>query len=158
MSATAPPACSPRRGVASGKVLSQLHRRHRHQEFLKCLRPIDPNVPAELDVHLICDSYRTHKTPQIKRWCLRHARFHLHLTPTDSSWLNLVERWFAELTNRKLRRSAHRIATELEADLGAWAWIAAWNQDPKPFVWTKTADEILDNLTRYLHLINNSAH
>ena len=142
--------------VASGKVISQVHRRHRHQEFLKFLRTIDRNVPAELEVHLICDNYGTHKTPEIKRWFLRHARFHLHLTPTYSSWLNLVERWFAELTNRKLRRSAHRSVTELEADLRAW--IDAWNQDPKPFVWTKTADEILDNLARYLHLINNSGH
>jgi transposase len=84
------------------------------------------------------------------------SRFQLHLTPTYSSWLNLVERWFAELTTRKLRRSAHRSVAELEADLGAW--IDAWNQDPKPFVWTKTADEILDSLAGYLHLINNSGH
>jgi transposase len=140
--------------VASGKVISQVHRRHRQQEFLKFLRTIDRNVPAELDVHLVCDNYGTHKTPQIKQWLLRHPRFHLHLTPTYSSWLNLVERWFAELTNRKLRRSAHRSVAELEADLRVW--IDAWNQDPKPFVWTKTADEILDNLARYLHLINNS--
>jgi transposase len=142
--------------VASGKVISQVHRRHRQQEFLKFLRTIDRNVPAELDVHLVCDNYGTHKTPQIKQWLLRHPRFHLHLTPTYSSWLNLVERWFAELTNRKLRRSAHRSVAELEADLRVW--IDAWNQDPKPFVWTKTADEILDNLARYLHLINNSGH
>ena len=142
--------------VASGKVISQVHRRHRHQEFLKFLRTIDRTVPAELDVHLVCDNYGTHKTPQIKQWLLRHPRFHLHLTPTYSSWLNLVERWFAELTNRKLRRSAHRSVAELEADLRVW--IDAWNQDPKPFVWTKTADEILDNLARYLHLINNSGH
>src|SRR5215216_5700315 len=142
--------------VASGKVISALHRRHRHQEFLKFLRTIDRNVPAELDVHLICDNYQTHKTPEIKRWLLRHPRFHLHLTPTYSSWLNLVERWFAELTTRKLRRSSHRSVAELEADLNAW--IQAWNDDPRPFVWTKTADEILDNLASYLHRINNSAH
>jgi transposase len=142
--------------VASGKVISQVHRRHRHQEFLKFLRTIDAAVPAELDLHLVCDNYGTHKTPEIKRWLLRHPRFHLHLTPTYSSWLNLVERWFAELTNRKLRRSAHRSVAELEADLTAW--IAAWNADPRPFVWTKTADEILDNLARYLHLTNNSGH
>jgi transposase len=142
--------------VASGKVISQVHRRHRHQEFLKFLRTIDRNVPAELDVHLICDNYGTHKTPEIKRWFLRHARFHLHLTPTYSWWLNLVERWFAELTNRKLRRSVHRSVAELEADLGAW--IDAWKHDPKPFVWTKTADVILDNLARFLHLINSSGH
>ena len=142
--------------VASGTVISQVHRRHRHQEFLKFLRAIDRNVPAQLDVHLICDNYGTHKTPEIKRWFVRHPRFHLHLTPTYSSWLNLVERWFAELTNRKLRRSAHRSVAELEADINAW--IAAWNDDPKPYVWTKTADEILDNLARYLQRINNSVH
>ncbi len=142
--------------VASGTVISSMHRRHRHQEFLKFLKTIDANVPAELDVHLICDNYGTHKTPEIKRWFVRHPRFHLHFTPTYSSWLNLVERWFAELTTRKLRRSAHRNVAELEADITAW--IQAWNDDPKPFVWTKTADEILDNLARYLHLINNSGH
>jgi hypothetical protein len=92
--------------VASAKVISQAHRRHRHQEFLRFLGTIDRNVPAELDLHLICDNYQTPKTPEIKRWFLGHARFHLHLTPTDSSWLNLVERWFAEPTTRKLRRSA----------------------------------------------------
>jgi transposase len=142
--------------VASGKVISQVHRRHRHQEFLKFLRSIDRTVPAELDVHLVCDNYATHNTPAIKTWFLRHPRFHLHFTPTYSSWLNLVERWFAELTNRKLRRSAHRTVAELEADITAW--VDAWNDDPKPYVWTKTADEILDNLASYLHLINNSGH
>jgi transposase len=142
--------------VASGTVISATHRRHRHQEFLKFLKTIDRNVPSALDVHLICDNYQTHKTPEVKRWLLRHPRFHLHLTPTYSSWLNLVERWFTELTNRKLRRSAHRSVAELEADLTAW--IQAWNNDPKPFVWTKTADEILDNLAGYLQRINNSGH
>lgn len=107
-------------------------------------------------MHLICDNYGTHKTPEIKRWLLRHPRFHLHFTPTSSSWLNLVERWFAELTTRKLRRSAHRSVAELEADITAW--IAAWNDDPKPFVWAKTADEILDNLAGYLQRISNSGH
>jgi transposase len=142
--------------VASGKVISAMHRRHRHQEFLKFLKTIDRNVPATLDVHLVCDNYGTHKTPEIKRWLLRHPRFHLHLTPTHSSWLNLVERWFAELTTRKLRRSAHRSVAELEADIRGW--VDAWNEDPKPFVWTKTADEILDNLAGYLQRINNSGH
>jgi transposase len=138
--------------VASGKVISSLHRRHRHQEFLKFLKTIDAAVPAELDVHLVCDNYATHNTEAIKTWFLRHPRFHLHFTPTYSSWLNLVERWFAELTTRKLRRSAHRSVADLESDITAW--IQAWNEDPRPFVWTKTADEILDNLARYLHLIN----
>ena len=142
--------------VASGKVISAMHRRHHHQEFLKFLKTIDASVPAELDVQLICDTYGTHKTPEIRRWLLRHPRFHLHLTPTYSSWLNLVERWFAELTNRKLRRSAHRSVAELEADIAAW--IGAWNEDPKPFVWAKTADEILANLAGYLQRINNSGH
>jgi transposase len=113
-------------------------------------------VPAELDLHLICDNYATHKAPAIKKWLLRHPRFHLHFTPTSASWLNLVERWFAELTNRKLRRSAHRSVTELEADIRRW--INKWNADPNPFVWTKTADEILDNPATYCKRINDSGH
>jgi transposase len=140
--------------LATGKVISSVHRRHRHQEFLKFLKKIDAEVPAGLDVHLICDNYGTHKTPEIKKWLIRHPRFELHFTPTSSSWLNLVERWFAELTNRKLRRSAHNSVKDLEADIQAW--IDAWNDDPKPFVWTKTADEILENLARYIQLTNNS--
>jgi len=142
--------------LASGKIISSMHRRHRHQEFLKFLKLIDAAAPADLDVHLICDNYGTHKTPAIKSWLLRHPRFHFHFTPTSSSWLNLVERWFAELTNRKLRRSAHRSVAELEADIRAW--IQAWNEDPKPFMWTKTADEILESLAGYLTRINDSGH
>ena len=142
--------------MATGKVISSVHRRHRHQEFLSFLKKIDAQVPASLDVHLICDNYGTHKTPEIKKWLIRHPRFELHFTPTSSSWLNVVERWFAELTNRKLRRSAHNSVNELEADIQAW--IDAWNEDPKPFVWTKTADEILENLARYLQRINDSEH
>jgi transposase len=142
--------------VASGSVIAQHFRRHRHQEFLRFLKTIDAAVPAELDLHLICDNYATHKAPAIKKWLLRHPRFHLHFTPTSASWLNLVERWFAELTNRKLRRSAHRSVTELEADIRRW--INKWNADPNPFVWTKTADEILDNLATYCKRINDSGH
>ena len=142
--------------MATGTVISSVHRRHRHQEFLKFLKKIDAEVPAGLEVHLICDNYGTHKTPEIKKWLLRHPRFELHFTPTSSSWLNVVERWFAELTNRKLRRSAHNSVNELEADIQAW--IEAWNEDPKPFVWTKTADEILENLAGFLQRINNSGH
>jgi transposase len=142
--------------MATGKVISSLHRRHRHQEFLKFLKTIDAATPAGLDLHLICDNYATHKTPAIRDWLIRHPRFHLHFTPTSSSWLNLVERWFAELTNRKLRRSSHRSVKELEADIRAW--IGAWNDDPKPFVWTKTADEILESIASYLQLINDSEH
>jgi transposase len=142
--------------VSSGLVIAQHDRRHRHQEFLRFLKTIDNAVPAELDLHLICDNYATHKTPAIYQWLLRHPRFHLHFTPTSASWLNLVERWFAELTNRKLRRSAHRSVTELETDIRKW--INEWNADPQPFVWTKTADEILDNLASYCQRINDSAH
>jgi transposase len=142
--------------ISSGSVIAQHYRRHRHQEFLRFLKTIDDAVPPELDLHLICDNYATHKTPAIQQWLLRHPRFHLHFTPTSASWLNLVERWFAELTNRKLRRSAHRSVTELEADIRTW--INQWNADPKPFVWTKTADEILDNLANYCQRINDSGH
>jgi len=137
-------------------VISELHRQHRAVEFKQFLIAIDKAVPAELEVHLVCDNYGTHKTPAIKTWLLRHPRFQLHLTPTDSSWLNLVERFIAELTTRKLRRSAHRSVAELEADINAW--IQAWNDDPKPFVWTKTADQILDTLAGYLQRTNNSEH
>jgi transposase len=146
--------------VATGKVIGQHQRRHRHQEFLRFLKTIDKNTPAELDLHLICDNYATHKTPAITTWLAAHPRFHLHFTPTSSSWLNLVERWFAELTNRKLRRSTHRSIKELETDVDTW--IQSWNDDPKPFVWTKTADQILDSLAHYCHqlttLTSNSGH
>jgi transposase len=142
--------------IGSGSVIAQHYRRHRHQEFLRFLKLIDGAVPAELDLHLVLDNYATHKTPAVKQWLIRHPRFHLHFTPTSSSWLNLVERWFAELTNRKLRRSAHRSVVELEADVRAW--INEWNTDPKPFVWTKTADQILDTLAAYCQRINDSGH
>jgi len=147
--------------IATGKVIGQHQRRHRHQEFLRFLKTIDRNTPAELDLHLICDNYATHNTPEIRKWLASHPRFHLHFTPTSGSWLNLVERWFGELTNRKLRRSAHRSVKELETDVEAW--IDAWNEDPKPFVWTKTADEILDSLANYCTQVlttrtSNSGH
>lgn len=142
--------------ISSGSVIAQHYRRHRHQEFLRFLKLIDTAVPKELDLHLVLDNYATHKTPKIKEWLLRHPRFHLHFTPTSGSWLNLVERWFAELTNRKLRRSAHRSVAELETDVRKW--INEWNADPKPFVWTKTADEILDSLAAYCGRINDSRH
>ena len=111
------------------------------QEFLRFLKLIDAAVPSGLELHLVLDNYATHKTPAIHQWLLKHPRFHLHFTPTSSSWMNLVERWFAELTNRKLRRSAHRSVTELETDIRKW--INEWNKNPKPFVWTKTADRTL---------------
>lgn len=142
--------------LASGSVIAQPYRRHRHQEFLRFLKLIDAAVPRDLDLHLVLDNYATHKTPVIKDWLLKHPRFHLHFTPTSSSWLNLVERWFAELTNRKLRRSAHRSVTELETDIRKW--INEWNKNPRPFIWTKTADEILETLAAYCSRINESAH
>lgn len=142
--------------VATGKVIGQHQRRHRHQEFLRFLRTIDANTPPDLDLHLVCDNYATHKTPSIRAWLAAHPRFHLHFTPTSASWLNLVERWFGELTNRKLRRSTHHSVKALEDDVNAW--IAAWNDNPKPFVWTKTADEILDNLANYCIRINKASN
>lgn len=139
--------------AASGSVIAQPYRQHRHQEFLRFLKLIDTAVPAEYDLHLICDNYATHKTPEVRKWLLRHPRFQLHFTPTSASWMNLVERWFAELTRRKLRRSAHRSVTELEADLRRWT--NEWNKNPKPFVWTKTADEILGTLAAYCQRISD---
>jgi transposase len=141
---------------ATGKVIGQTQRQHRHQEFLRFLKTIDKATPSELDLHLILDNYATHKTPQIQQWLVKHPRFHLHFTPTYSSWLNLVERWFAELTNRKLRRSTHRSVAALEADVNKW--IEAWNADPKPFIWTKTADQILETIAAYCGRINDSRH
>ena len=137
-------------------MISELHRRHRHQEFLKFLRKIDKNVPSGLDVHLVCDNYGTHKTPAIKAWLARHPRFHMHFTPTGSSWINQVERWFGYLTDQMLRRSAHRSVQALEKDIRTW--IVAWNEDPKPFVWRKTADEILSSLTKYMNRISGAGH
>jgi transposase len=142
--------------IGSGSVIAQHYRKHRHQEFIRFLKLIDQAVPSGLDLHLILDNYATHKTPEVHQWLLRHPRFHLHFTPTSSSWMNLVERWFAELTRRKLRRSAHRTVTELEADIRAW--ISEWNKNPKPFIWTKTADEILETLASYCQRINDSGH
>jgi transposase len=142
--------------VASGLVISQLTPRHRAIEFKRFLARIDTQVPAGLEVHVICDNSSTHTTPEIRRWLVRHPRFQLHLTPTYSSWLNLVERWFAELTTKWLKRGTHRSVPELTRSIQAW--IDTWNQNPRPFVWTKTADQILENITRYLQRISNSGH
>ena len=142
--------------IADGTVISQLHRQHRAVEFRKFLNTIDKAVPADLDVHLICNNYGTHKTPVIRAWLTRHPRFHIHFTPTGSSWINQVERWFAYLTEQLVRRGVHKSVAKLEADIRAW--IAAWNADPKPFVWTKTAEEILDSLKRYCSRISGAGH
>lgn len=142
--------------LSTGKVIGALHSRHRATEFLAFLKTIDASVPAELDVHLVLDNASTHKTPAIKRWLLAHPRFQLHFTPTSSSWLNLVERWFSELTTKKLRRGTHTSVRQLNADIRAW--IDTWNDNPRPYVWTKTADQILASIGNYCQRINDSAH
>jgi transposase len=142
--------------ATTGQVIRSLHSRHRAIEFKQFLVKIDKEVPADLEVHLILDNYSTHKTPAIKRWLAAHPRFVLHFTPTSGSWINLVERFFGELTARKLRRSAHRSVKELNADVEDW--IGNWNEDPKPYVWVKTADQILEKLTGYCNAINASGH
>ena len=142
--------------ITTGQVIGRLHARHRAIEFKKFLQTIDREVPAELDVHLVLDNASTHKTPAVKKWLLAHPRFVVHFTPTSSSWLNLVERWFSELTTKKLRRGAHRSVRQLNSDIRAW--IDTWNDDPKPFVWTKTADQILESIATYCTRINDSGH
>jgi transposase len=142
--------------LTTGKVIGRLRSRHRAIEFKQFLQTLEREVPAHLDVHLVLDNSSTHKTPAIQRWLAAHPRFVLHFTPTSSSWLNLVERWFAELTNKLLRRGAHRSVRQLNADIRAW--IDSWNEDPRPFVWTKTAEEILDSIARYCQRINESRH
>jgi transposase len=137
--------------VADGTVITELHRQHRASEFKKFLATIDKTVPEGLGVYIVADNYGTHKTPAIKAWLAKHPRFHMHFTPTGSSWLNQVERWFAHLTEQKIRRGAHKSVQALEADIRAW--VKSWNDDPKPFVWKKTADEILDSLSRYLQRV-----
>ncbi len=142
--------------ITTGKVIGRLHSRHRAIEFKQFLQTIDRETPADLDVHVVLDNSSTHKTPAIQKWLAAHPRFVLHFTPTSSSWLNLVERWFAELTTKKLRRGAHRSVRDLNSDIRAW--IETWNQAPKPFVWTKTADQILESIARYCNRINESRH
>jgi transposase len=142
--------------VKTGRIIGSVHRRHRTQEFMKFLRKIDEQVPEHLDVHMIMDNYSTHKTEKVKRWLLRRPRFHVHFTPTYSSWMNLVERWFGLLTDKKLRRGAHRSVRRLEKDLKEW--IELHNQNPKPFTWTKSADEILQSIKRYCERTSGSGH
>ncbi len=140
----------------TGRVIGECHRRHRAVEFRKFLDTIETAVPAALAVHLILDNYGTHKTPAIHRWLARHPRFHLHFTPTGASWINLVERWFGELTEKQIRRGSHRSTAQLEAAI--LRYIADRNQQPRPFMWTKTADEILASVARFCQRISNSGH
>jgi len=133
--------------LKTSRVIGQFHRRHRSAEFRRFLDTIEARVPADLDVHLILDNYGTHKTTVIRKWLLKRPRFHVHFTPTYGSWLNLVERWFAELTNKRIRRGVFRSVKELESAIRQY--IEIHNEAPKPFVWTRTADQILDSLARY---------
>jgi transposase len=142
--------------VQSGEVIGSLHQRHRAVEFLKFLKRIDAAVPAGLTVHLVLDNASSHKTPAVRRWLAQHPRFVLHFTPTSSSWINLVERWFGELTTKLLRRGQHRSVRQLNAEIRQW--IDDWNEKPRPYVWTKTAEHILDSVKRYCERINQARH
>ena len=142
--------------VATGRVIGKIKRRHRAIDFISFLRHVDQLVPADLDVHLILDNYGTHKTARVRQWFLRHPRFHCHFTPTYSSWLNLVERFFASLTEHQLRRGAHRSVVALEKAIRAY--LEMHNEQPKPFRWTKSADEIIASVNSVIKLINRTEH
>jgi transposase len=142
--------------VKTGAVIGECHRRHRSSEFRMFLDTIDQNVPASLDVHLILDNYGTHKTATIRAWLVKRPRFHVHFTPTSASWINLVERWFAALTEKQIRRGTHRSVRQLETAIKAYLEIN--NQSPRPFVWTKTADEILASVARFCARTSESGH
>jgi transposase len=142
--------------IADGTVISSLSRHHRATEFKEFLARIDKTAPAGLEVHMVCDNLATRKTPLIREWLARHPRFRLHFTPTGSSWINQVERWFGYLTSQKIRRGVHKSVQALEADIRAW--IEHWNRNPRPFAWTKTADEILDSLAKYIAKISGAGY
>jgi transposase len=133
--------------LKTSRIIGQLHRRHRSQEFRKFLDTIETNVPEGLDVHMVMDNYGTHKTAIIRNWLAKRPRFHVHFTPTYGSWLNLVERWFAEITNKRIRRGIFRSVKQLESAIREY--IDVHNEDPKPFVWTRTADQILASIARF---------
>jgi transposase len=140
----------------TGRVLGKTFRRHRAKEFRQFLDLIEDNVPADLDVHLILDNSSTHKTAAIQRWLVKRPRYHLHFTPTSSSWLNLVERWFAALTDKQLRRNSFYSTRQLEQAIREF--LAVHNAQPKPFVWTKSADDILNSIARFCRRTNDSEH
>jgi transposase len=142
--------------IATGEVIGQTHRRHRGAEFLQFLRTIEANVPPKLDIHLVMDNYGTHKTPTIKAWFARNPRFHVHFTPTSASWLNQVERWFATLTQNYIRRGTHRSTRQLEQAIRHYLELN--NNNPKPFVWSKSADDILASIERFCLRTSNSLH
>ena len=156
-----PPLEAPSGGVAAfntadGTVISSIHRRHRAIEFKKFLAKIDTEVPGGLEVHLVCDNYSTHKSPSIVKWLEAHPRFHMHFTPTYSSWINQVERFFAYVTADLLQRSDHRSVQALESDIRNW--VKGWNENPKPFIWTKPAEQILESLKRLLQRSTGAGH
>jgi transposase len=142
--------------VKTGTVIGEFHRRHRSVEFRKFLDTIDQAVPSDLDVHLILDNYGTHKTAPVRRWLAKRPRFHVHFTPTSASWINLVERWFAALTEKQIRRGVHRSVRELETAIKQYLDVS--NGSPKPFVWTKSADEILASVARFCARTSGSGH
>lgn len=142
--------------VAAGKVIGKCYSQHRTVEFRKFLNLIERNIPQDLEVHLVLDNYGTHKTVLIHQWLVKHPRFHLHFTPTSSSWLNLVERWFAKITEKCIRRGSFPSTRSLE--LAIERYLEHNNEAPKPFVWTKTADEIFESLRRFCERTNNSEH
>lgn len=142
--------------VATGNVVGKCHHQHRHQEFLKFLKTIEANVPEGLDVHLVMDNYGTHKTPKIKNGLARRPHWHVHFTPTSASWLNQVERFFAQITNRRIRRGVFRSVSELE--LAIQDYLTTHNPNTKPFVWAATADEIFRKIARLCEGISNSGH
>jgi len=141
--------------VATGKVIGQCHRRHRHQEFLKFLQRLDAQLPPTGDVHIIMDNYGTHKVPKVMRWFVRHPRYHLHFTPTSASWLNQVERFFAKITTQRIRRGTFENVQALETAITSY--LTHHNQHCKPFVWTATADAILDKVKRFCQRTSETA-
>jgi transposase len=144
--------------VATGKVIGRCHRRHRHQEFLKFLDHVDASLVKEpgVSIHLVLDNYATHKTPAVKRWLLRHPEYHLHFIPTSSSWLNQVERFFAEITEKRIRRGVFKSVQALEQAIAEY--LAEHNADPKPFAWVADADAILDRIKRVCERTSDSGH
>ena len=140
--------------VATGAVIGKCYKRHRAAEFLDFLKRIDAQMPEGLDVHLVLDNYATHKTPKIKAWLARRPHWHVHFTPTSASWINQVERWFAELTRKQLQRGVHRSTAELEKDIASF--IEAHNENPKPYTWVKSADEILASVKRFCQRVDQT--
>ena len=141
--------------VAEGKLIGTCMPRHRHQEWIKFLKLIDEQTPAELDLHLIVDNYATHKHPDVQKWLMRHPRFHMHFIPTSSSWLNLVERWFRQITDRRIRRGVFKSVQQLIAVIEDY--IAKHNEDPTPLVWTAKAEDIIAKVRRARKVLNKVA-